>query len=539
LAFDNAGQEEAPLATLNVKRAGFDPSDVIEVAVNPIGLPSGSMVVIIATPEACRLKAAFSASLGSVFSSFCNIVPKVSFSFMCFNQIDWLNNSDSPERSSSMTDIRFLDLRGVELSERVVEKLIPRAQIDISEAALEIEPLVKRVRVEGLSAIRAITTELDGFDPDPVLASEIELSKALDAMDEGLRASIELAIERIRKVSTETMPAERVVELEKGAFVSERFVPVDSVGVYVPGGKAVYPSSLIMSVVPAQVAGVQEIIICTPGQREFAGRAHPSVLATAKLLGVEKVFVIGGPIAIATMAFGVLELELNPVRLITGPGNIFVAAAKRLVRGAVAIDSEAGTTEIMILADESSNPVFLAADLISQAEHDEAAAAVLVTDSLPLIERVMEELSKQLENAVNKERARSALSGKQSALVLVNNLSEALRVANFYASEHLSLQISDSENLVAEIKNAGAIFVGEYSPVSLGDYLAGSNHVLPTGGAAKNSSGLSVHTFLRCQQVISYDEKVLKGLEERLVSFAEAEGLPAHGEAVRRRFSRD
>lgn len=438
-----------------------------------------------------------------------------------------------------MADIRFLDLRGRELSEPLVAEYLPRAQIDISEAALKVEPLVKRARSEGLSAIRSITAELDGFDPNPVLASKTELSVALNAMDKALRASIEIAIERIRKVSRETMPVGRVVELEKGATVSERFVPVDSVGVYVPGGKAVYPSSLIMSVVPAQVAGVKEIIICTPGQREFEGRAHPSVLATAKLLGVEKVFVIGGPIAIAAMAFGVPELDLNPVRLITGPGNIYVAAAKRLVRGEVAIDSEAGTTEIMILADESSNPVFLAADLISQAEHDEAAAAVLVTDSLPLIESVKKELARQLESTLNKDRAGIALAGKQSALVLVDDLSQAVLIANFYASEHLSLQVSIAQNLVAEIKNAGAIFVGEYSPVSLGDYLAGSNHVLPTGGAAKNSSGLSVHTFLRCQQVINYDERALKGLEESLVSFADAEGLPAHGEAVRRRFSRD
>lgn len=435
-----------------------------------------------------------------------------------------------------MTVLRTVDLRGQAITRSLVEETLPRAVIDIQNAQEQIRPLLERVRTEGVSAIQQASLEFDGFYPDPIWVSEVELENSLANLDSGLRASIEIAIERNHLVSSKTLPLGKSIEVSPGALVTERYVPVESVGVYVPGGKAVYPSSVVMGVVPAKVAGVSEIIIATPGQKEFGGRPHPTVLATARLLGVTKVLVIGGPSAIAAFAFGVPEINLNPVSLVIGPGNIFVAAAKRLVRGLVSIDSEAGTTEIMILGDQSSNPVLVAADLISQAEHDEAAAAILVSDSQRLISSVQQQIEKQLAVTENEARARAALSGIQSALVLVDSEKAAIDVANHYASEHLSIQTLNSRELAGKISNAGAVFIGDYTPVSLGDYLAGSNHVLPTGGAARIASGLSVHTFLRAQQVVEYSASALSELQKSVTVFAEAEGLPAHAAAVSRRF---
>ena len=313
-------------------------------------------------------------------------------------------------------------------------------------------------------------------------------------------------------------------------------MPMDSVGLYAPGGKAVYPSSVIMNAVPAQVAKVPRIVLASPGQKQFAGRPHPSVLATAAILGLDEVYCMGGPAAIAAFAYGLDDVNLSPVRLVTGPGNSYVAAAKRLVRSDVAIDSEAGTTEILIIADRGANPKFVAADLISQAEHDEAAAAVLVTDSSQLIAQVVEELERQVVDAKHSVRILEALGGQQSAIVLVDDIEAAVMVSNHYATEHLELLVADPAALVDSITNAGAVFLGEYSPVSVGDYLAGSNHVLPTGGSARYSSGLGVHTFLRVQQVIDYAKEGLAEISESLPLFAQAEDLPAHGSAVSKRF---
>ena len=378
--------------------------------------------------------------------------------------------------------------------------------------------------------------ELDGFDPEPLRVSPKELTGALSALDPDLRTAIETAIERNRRVSEAAMPKGFGVDLSEGANVSQRYVPVDSVGLYVPGGKAVYPSSVVMNAVPAQVAGVEKIFLATPGQRDFGGRPHPSVLATASLLGLQDVFCIGGPAAIASFAYGIEEIDLPAVRLITGPGNAYVAAAKRLVRSTVAIDSEAGSTEILIIADEFANPKFVAADLISQAEHDESAAAVLVTDSETLLAKVLLELESQVLATKHSKRITDALSGQQSALILVDSIEQAIMVANYYATEHLEIMVSEPNSVLPKISNAGAIFLGDYSPVSLGDYLAGSNHVLPTGASAKFSSGLGVHTFLRPQQIINYSKDALQEQAQSLPLFANAEDLPAHGEAVLKRF---
>jgi histidinol dehydrogenase len=432
--------------------------------------------------------------------------------------------------------IRELDLRGLSLSEGELNQLIPRAKLDIEAASDVSREVVESVRNRGVAYIRDLAKKIDGFDPEPLRVSSKELSQALGSLEPRLRAAIEASIDRNRMVSEAAMPRAFDVELSEGAVVSQRFVPMDSVGLYVPGGKAVYPSSVVMNAVPAQVAGVEKIFIASPGQLEFLGRPHPTVLATAAILGLEEVFCIGGPAAIGAFAYGLPEVGLPAVRLITGPGNAYVAAAKRLVRSTVAIDSEAGTTEILIVADGTAKPKLVAADLMSQAEHDEAAAAVLVTDSALLIAAVLVELEAQLGRTKHALRIAEALSGQQSALVLVDSLEQAVFVANAYATEHLEVMVSDPESLLLKIKNAGAIFLGDHSPVSLGDYLAGSNHVLPTGGAAKFSSGLGVHTFLRPQQIINYSSSALEEVAESLPFFANAEDLPAHGEAVLKRF---
>ena len=432
--------------------------------------------------------------------------------------------------------IRFLDLSGKKISAETINHDLPRASLDIDSAVDSIRPLVEAVRTQGSAAIQAIALERDGIDVMPIRVSEVELTNALSNLDAQLRSSLEVAISRVREVSLAAMPAGFEVDLSDGAQVSQRWQPIDSVGLYVPGGKAVYPSSVIMNVVPAQIAGVSQLAIATPGQAAFGGRPHPTVLATAELLGVKDVYTIGGPAAVAAFAFGLPAIGLAPVSLVTGPGNLYVAAAKRLLRGVIAIDSEAGPTEIMVIADSSANASFVAADLISQAEHDENAAAVLVTDSAELIQEVRVALDQQVSLSLNKARILEALAGRQSALVLVSDMSAAASLANLYATEHLSLQTGQNEAILTKISNAGAIFMGSYSPVSLGDYLAGSNHVLPTGGQARSSSGLGVHTFLRPQQVIKYTETALSVVANNVVAIADSEGLEAHAEAIKIRF---
>jgi len=432
--------------------------------------------------------------------------------------------------------IRLLDLSGQVISADLVAKELPRAAIDIDSALEEIRPLVEQIRTDGAQALVAIAQKFDGIDINPIKVAAEELANALSSLEPSLRTSLEVAIDRVRKVTEQAKPEAFTTELADGAQVQQRYQPVDSVGLYVPGGKAVYPSSVIMNVVPAQVAGVKKLAIATPGQKEFGGRPHPTVLATAALLGVEDVYVIGGPAAVIAFAYGIPEIGLEPVNLVTGPGNLYVAAAKRLLRGVIAIDSEAGPTEVMVIADSAANPEFVAADLISQAEHDEFAAAVLITDSLDFAEQVRKAISNQVVGTSNQTRVLASLSGQQSAVVLVSDLTQGAQIANFYATEHLELQTASNDELLAQISNAGAIFVGDFSPVSLGDYLAGSNHVLPTGGQARFGSGLGVHTFLRPQQVIKYSESALSEVADNVVAIADSEGLQAHGDAIRIRF---
>ncbi|HEY0486509.1 MAG TPA: histidinol dehydrogenase [Mycobacteriales bacterium] len=427
----------------------------------------------------------------------------------------------------------MIDLRGSDTDPRAV---LPRAALDVDAAVERIRPVVDAVRRDGLAAVREATARFDGVDSGEVRVPAEHLAAALTQLDPGVRAALEESISRARAVHRDQRRTDVTTQLAPGGTVTERWVPVERVGLYVPGGLAVYPSSVVMNVVPAQEAGVASLAVASPPQRDFGGRVHPAILAACALLGVEEVYAVGGAQAIAAFAYGLPEVGLRPVDIVTGPGNIYVTAAKRLLRGLVGIDSEAGTTEIAVLADDSADPVHVAADLVSQAEHDPNAASVLVTDSPGLVDAVEAALTGIVAATKHSERIATALSGPQSGVVLVDDLDAGLRVVDAYAAEHLEIQTRDARAVALRVRNAGAIFVGPHSPVSLGDYCAGSNHVLPTGGCARHSSGLSVQTFLRGIHLVEYTEDALREVAGHVVALANAEDLPAHGEAVQARF---
>ncbi|MFT4213010.1 MAG: histidinol dehydrogenase [Microbacterium sp.] len=431
--------------------------------------------------------------------------------------------------------LRTIDLRGRTLSAAELLAAVPRAEVARSNALATAAEIVHDVAARGETALREQAERFDGVAGHALRVPASHLDDAVAGLDENVRAAVEAAIERVRLASAAQVPAPIVTELAPGAVVEQRWQPVRRVGVYVPGGKAVYPSSVVMNVVPAQVAGVGVVALASPPQRDHDGRVHPLVLAVARLLGVDEVYAMGGAGAIGALAYGVDAVGLEPVDVVTGPGNNFVAAAKRAVAGLVGTDAEAGATEILIVADEAADASLVAADLISQAEHDEQASAVLVTDSADLAERVVAEVAIRAPRTRHAERVAVALDGPQSAIVLVDDIPAATAFSNAYAPEHLELHLRDPRP--DEFVNAGAVFVGENAPVSLGDYLAGSNHVLPTGGQARYAAGLSAATFLRPQQVIRYDRDALAQVREAIVTLADAEALPAHGEAVEARFA--
>jgi histidinol dehydrogenase len=430
--------------------------------------------------------------------------------------------------------LRTLDLRGRTLSASELLAIVPRATEARAAAQAAATEIVDAVASQGETALRDQAARFDGVSGHDIRVPSAHLDEALAGLDPTVREALEEAIRRVRSASAAQVPDARVTELAPGARVVQRWQPVRRVGVYVPGGKAVYPSSVVMNVVPAQVAGVSEVALASPPQSEHGGRVHPVILAAARLLGVTEVYAMGGAGAIGALAHGVDALGLEPVDVVTGPGNNFVAAAKRAVAGLVGTDAEAGATEILIVADESADPRLVAADLISQAEHDEQAAAVLVTMSEPLAAAVVDAIADRVPRTRHSERVAVALAGPQSAVILVDDLAAATALSNAYAPEHLELHLAEPRP--EDFVHAGAIFVGDSSPVSLGDYLAGSNHVLPTGGQARYGSGLSASTFLRPQQIIDYDRAALSEVRERIVALAEAEALPAHGEAVEARF---
>ena len=439
------------------------------------------------------------------------------------------------------------DLRGTALSVTELRAALPRAEYDVEAALHAVTPIVEDVAERGADALLDLAERFDGVRPTRLRVPAEVLGLALEQLDADVRRALEVSIERARIVHDDQTRTDRTTQVTRGGTVTERWVPVDRVGLYVPGGLAVSPSSVVMNVVPAQIAQVGSLAVASPPQKEnvgdFAGYPHPTILAACALLGVDEVYAMGGAQAVAAFAHGfddttaptaagVAAPRCEPVSLVTGPGNVFVAAAKRKLKGLIGIDAEAGPTEIAVLADATADPELVASDLISQAEHDPLAASVLVTDSVELAEAVDAAVARRAAATKHSERVTTALTGAQSGIVLVDDVEAGLAVVNAYAAEHLEVITADAAAVAARVRNAGAIFVGPWSPVSLGDYAAGSNHVLPTGGCACHSSGLSVQSFLRGIHVVEYDEAALAEVGPHVVTLAEAEDLPAHGEAV-------
>ena len=431
-----------------------------------------------------------------------------------------------------MTMLATLDLRGGSRKASDLRNLVPRAKFDLDSVVEQVRPIIEDVRERGVAAVQDWSEKFDGVRAPQIRVPQEVIDKSLAELDPKIKAALEDAISRVRIVHEHQRRSDNTVTVAPGGTVSERWLPVQRVGLYVPGGVYVYPSSVIMNVVPAQIAGVESLVVCSPPQKDFGGWPHPTILAACALLGVTEVYAAGGSQAIALLAYGATDVEIEPVYLVTGPGNMYVTAAKRMLKGLIGIDSEAGPTEIAILADDSANPDFVAADLISQAEHDEVAASVLVTDSEELIKNVRASLERLVPLTMNKDRIRIALTGQQSAFVLVDDLDHGLKVVDAYAAEHLEIHTRNAPEVARRVNNAGAIFVGDWSPVSLGDYAAGSNHVLPTGGCACHSSGLSVQSFLRGVHYVEYNETALSDIAQTVITLANSEGLPGHAAAI-------
>jgi histidinol dehydrogenase len=427
--------------------------------------------------------------------------------------------------------IRRLDLRGRNLSKFEYQNLLPRGDFDVSKAVSAITPILNLFPGATEADLLSLSEKFDGVRPKSIKVEKSVIEQALVNLDPKIKDALIESIARVKKTSQDQLPKNVLTTPAAGASIELTWRAVERVGLYVPGGLAAYPSSVIMNVVPAQVAGVKSIALASPPQKDFSGLPHPVILAVCALLEIDEVFAIGGAQAVALFAYGIDDL-ITPVDMVTGPGNIYVAAAKRALRGKIGIDSEAGPTEILIIADNTALASEVAADLISQAEHDEAAAAILVTDSPQLIDEVEAQLIEQVKLAKHKERISIALSSIQSALVLTSSISQSVDVANAYAAEHLEIQSKDAESVAKGIINAGAIFLGRFTPVSLGDYSAGSNHVLPTGGCACHSSGLSVQTFLKAVNIVNYSKSAFNEIAQDVITLANAENLPAHGSAI-------
>ncbi len=433
----------------------------------------------------------------------------------------------------SRSDLRRIDLRGhapARLSRTALAGVLPRAATDVEAAVAQIRPLCDDVRRRGAEAVREYTARFDGVDLATTRVPEQALDAALAGLDPRVKNALEEAVRRTRRVHGAQLPPETTTQVTEGLTVTGRFVPVGRAGVYVPGGLVAYPSSVVMNIVPAQVAGVAVVAVASPPQAAHGGLPHPSVLAACALLGVREVHAAGGAQALAMLAYGTADCGAADV--ITGPGNVYVAAAKRVLRGVVGTDGEAGPTEVAIIADDTADPRYVAADLVAQAEHDELAACLLITTDAALAENVEAELTRQVQAARHRQRVEKALDG-QSACVLVDDVDAALAVSDAWAPEHLEIQARDAAKLAARVTNAGAVFAGPYSPVSLGDYLAGSNHVLPTGGTARHTSGLSVFPFLRLVNVVECDRGALAATAPLIDALGGAEDLDAHVQAVR------
>ena len=433
--------------------------------------------------------------------------------------------------------IRTVDFRGRALSKSDYRRELPRAELDIDTALISVKPILEKVAGGSEVDLLDLCEKYDGVRPNSIRVPIAEIEAALADLDVNVKSALEEAITRITKVHTDQLRTEIFTQVVDGGEVTHKQIPVDRVGLYVPGGRAVYPSSVIMNVVPAQIAKVPSIAVASPPQIDNNGLPNKTILATCALLGITEVYAIGGAQAIAMFAYGVSGV-CERADLVTGPGNIYVAAAKRALRGLIGIDSEAGPTEVAVLADKTAIAGEVAADLISQAEHDVIAAAILVTDSVELADAVIVELSARVSKTKHQDRIRTALTGKQSAIVLVDSIVQGLDVVNAYAAEHLEIQTVNAKKDSLSIRNAGAVFIGRFTPVSLGDYSAGSNHVLPTGGCACHSSGLSVQTFLKGVSFIEYNEGAFTAIAENVITLANSEDLPAHGEAMSARLEK-
>lgn len=431
--------------------------------------------------------------------------------------------------------LKITDLRGRTPSTSELRRVLPRGGTDVTSVLPVVTPIIEKVKDSGARAALEYGEQFDRVRPDALRVPAEILAQAADSLPPEVAAALKEAERRIRAVHADQKPSGHTTQLAPGASVTEVFLPVKRVGLYVPGGKAVYPSSVLMNAIPAQEAGSESLVVCSPPQADNGGWPHPTILAACAMLGIDEVWAVGGAQAVALMAYGDDEFELEPVDMITGPGNIFVAAAKRVVNGVVGIDAEAGPSEIAVLADDSADPVYVAVDLISQAEHDENAASVLITDSEELAAAVNAEIEARAAQTLNAERAGTALGGEQSGIVLVDDLAAGIAVADAYAAEHLEIHTRNAADVARQISHAGAIFVGPFSPVPLGDYIAGSNHVLPTSGTARFTPGLTTHTYLRPVNLIEYDEDALAAVGPHIIALSTDEQLPAHGEAIKAR----
>ncbi|MBV9093975.1 MAG: histidinol dehydrogenase [Streptosporangiaceae bacterium] len=435
--------------------------------------------------------------------------------------------------------IAGIDLRGrgpEALGRAALAGVLPRAATDVETALARVGPICADVRRRGAAAVREYTARFDGVELAATPVPGAALDRALAGLDEQVTHALAEAARRTRAVHQAQLPAETVTRVAGGLAVTGRFSPVARAGVYVPGGLVAYPSSVVMNVVPAQVAGVGSIAVASPPQAEHGGLPHPSVLAACALLGIREVHAAGGAQALAMFAYGTEDCA--PADVITGPGNVYVAAAKRALRGVVGTDGENGPTEVAIIADDTADAGYVAADLIAQAEHDALASCLLITPDADLAACVDAELARQVPATPHRERVASALAG-QSACVLVDDIDAALAVSDAWAPEHLEIQAREAAKLAARVVNAGAVFAGPYSPVSLGDYLAGSNHVLPTGGTARYASGLSVLAFGRVVNVVECDRQALAAAAPLIGALGGAEDLAAHVAAVRVRVRGD
>ena len=439
-------------------------------------------------------------------------------------------------RSAESIQPAAFPIRCIRDKRQAEEQLVYLASRTVNEqqraARQRVDAILDDVRQRGDAAVRDYTERFDGFRPDPIAVDESELERALIGLSKDLRDALELAHRRIQDFHQRQRPSDLVMKGVHGEQLGRRWRPVQRAGLYVPGGRAAYPSTVLMNAVPARVAGVEEIVIASPAGPD--GQVNQVVLAAAHLAGIRTVLRIGGAQAIGAMAYGTDSVP--KVDVISGPGNVYVTLAKQAVYGQVGIDSLAGPSEVLVIADQSANPGHVAADLLAQAEHDPLAAAVLLTTSPELANTIGGELSQQLSDHPRREICEESLS-KWGLVVVCDDLEQCAELSDRFAPEHLELLVDRPEALAERIQNAGAIFIGGWTPEAVGDYLAGPNHTLPTCGSARFSGALSVETFMRHTSMISFNKTALDATGSAVVELANSEGLHSHAESVRRRLS--